>query len=72
MSALIDDNEAYQAVTVMRVDWDLYRDDQFTKDLGVRRQSTLVMFKDGAEIDRVIAQTSSDAIAKLFDKAIAG
>ena len=56
----------------MRVDWDLYRGDQITKDLGVRRQSTLVMFKDGAEVDRLIAHTSRDAIAQLFDKAVAG
>ncbi len=72
MSALIDGNEAYKAVTVMRVDWDLYREDQITKDLGVRRRSTLVMFKDGAEIDRVIAQTDSSVIQELFEKAIAG
>lgn len=71
MSALIDGNEAYQSVTVIKVDWDLYRDDQFTKDLGVRRQSTLVMFKDGAEIDRVIGQTGEDVIGQLFEKAIA-
>ena len=71
MSALIDGNEAYQAVTVMRVDWDTFRDHQITKDLKVRRQSTLVMFKDGEELARVIAQTSSSAIESLFEQAIA-
>ncbi len=72
MSALIDANEKYQVVTVFRVDWDTYRKDQITKDLKIRRRSTLVMFKDGKEIDRVVAQTSARAIEPLFEKAIAG
>lgn len=71
MSALIDANEKYQVVTVFRVDWDTYRDDQITKDLKIRRRSTLVMFKDGKEIDRVVAQTSARVIEPLFEKAIA-
>jgi len=72
VSALIDANEQYQVVTVFRVDWDTYRDEQITKDLKIRRRSTLVMFKDGKEIDRVVAQTSARAIEPLFEKAIAG
>jgi len=72
VSALIDANEKYQVVTVFRVDWDTYRKDQITKDLKIRRRSTLVMFKDGKEIDRVVAQTSARAIEPLFEKAIAG
>jgi len=71
VSALIDANEQYQVVTVFRVDWDTYRDEQITKDLKIRRRSTLVMFKDGKEIDRVVAQTSARAIEPLFQKAIA-
>ncbi len=72
MSALIDNNEAYQAVTVMRVDWDLFGRDQITKDLNIKRHSTLVMFKDGKEIDRLIAQTNSNVIEELFIKATSG
>jgi len=45
--------------------------DANAKDLKIRRRSTLVMFKDGKEIDRVIAQTSAKAIEPLFEKAIA-
>ena len=71
MSALIDANEKYRVVTVFRVDWDTYRNDQITKDLNIRRRSTLVMFKDGKEIDRAVAQTSARAIEPLFEKAIA-
>ncbi len=71
MSALIDGNDAYQAVTIMRVDWDIFKGDEWVKALNVKRQSTLVMFKDGKEIDRLIAQTSSDVIEEMFAKAIA-
>ena len=71
MSALIDANEKYRVVTVFRVDWDTYRNDQITKDLNIRRRATLVMLKDGKEIDRVVAQTSARAIEPLFEKAIA-
>jgi len=72
VSALIDANPAYQVVKVMKVDWDTFRSHQITKDLRVRRQSTLVIFNDGAEIDRLIAQTSAQAIEQLFTKALAG
>ncbi len=71
MSALIDGNDAYKAVTIMRVDWDTFKGDEWVKELKVRRQSTLVMFKDGEEIDRLIAQTSSAVIEEMFAKAIA-
>jgi len=53
----------------MRVDWDTFRGDKIASDLKVRRQSTLVMFKDGQEIDRLIAQTASDVIEAMFIKA---
>jgi len=70
VSALIDGNEAYQVVKIIHVDWDLHRSDQFTKDLKIRRQSTMVLFKDGAELDRVVAQTSAIAIEHLLEQGI--
>jgi len=72
VSALIEDNEAYQAITVMRVDWDEYRGAPITAELGIRRQSTLVMFNGGKEVSRVIAQTSAIAIEDLFQQGLAG
>ena len=71
VSALINGKTEYQAVKIIRVDWDLHRSDQFTKKLKIRRQSTLDMFKGGVEIDRVIAQTSASAIEPMFELAIA-
>ncbi|MCB1741127.1 MAG: thioredoxin family protein [Gammaproteobacteria bacterium] len=71
MSALIDDNPAYQGVTIMRVDWDTFRDDAIVRELQVPRRSTLIMFKNGEEIGRVVAKTSSADIEPLFKAATA-
>ncbi len=71
MSALIDSNPAYQAVTIMKVDWDTFKNESIVTELEVRRRSTLVMFKNGEEIERVIAQTSAEAIEPMFAKAVA-
>lgn len=54
----------------MRVDWDLHGRSELVSELGIRRRSTLVMFKEGKEIGRVIAQTSADAIEPLFIDAL--
>lgn len=70
MRALIDDNPAYKAVTLMLVDWDQHRKSDIVSELGIRRRSTLVMFKGGEEIGRVIAQTSAAAIEPLFVDAL--
>lgn len=70
MSALLDGNPKYQAVTVMMVDWDTFKKAPITSELKIPRRSTLVMFKDGEEVARVVAQTSESAISELFDTAI--
>ena len=70
MSALIDGNPAYQAVKLIRVDWDQFGQSDIVSELKIPRRSTLVMFKDGAEIGRVVAQTATSAIEPLFVDAI--
>ena len=70
MSALLDSNPSYRAVKVVRVDWDSHRDDDIVKELKVPRRSTLVMFKQGKEVGRVVVQTDSDSIEALFKKAV--
>ena len=70
MSALLDSNPAYRAVKVVRVDWDTYRDNDIVKDLKIPRRSTLVMFNQGREVGRVVAQTDSGSIEALFKKAV--
>ena len=71
MRAVIDSNPQYQEVSVYRVDWDFYRDAQFTKELRIPRRSTLVMFNGkGEEVGRLIAQTGKKQIEELFKAAL--
>lgn len=70
MSALIDGNPDYQAVTVMTVDWDTFKSAPIVSELNIPRRSTLVMFAGGEEVGRVVAQTSAAAIEPLFQAAI--
>ena len=70
MRALIDSNPAYQAVTVMKVDWDRFSDDAIVGELGVKNRATLVMFSGDEEVGRVIWETDSDAIEALFKAAV--
>ena len=70
MRALIDGNPAYQAVTVMKVDWDRFSDDAIVGELGVKNRATLVMFSGGEEVGRVLWETGKDAIEALFKAAV--
>ena len=70
MRALIDNNTAYQAVTVMKVDWDRFSGDPIAKELNVRGRATLVMFNGGEEVGRGIGQTGADAIEPMFKAAV--
>lgn len=54
----------------MMVDWDTFKNAPITSELKIPRRSTLVMFNNGQEVARVIAQTSAPAIAELFDAVI--
>ena len=70
MSALIKANPDYAAVTVMRVEWDEHRGGDLVKQLSIPRRSTLVMFKGGQEIGRVVAKTGRADIEALFQAAM--
>lgn len=63
---LMNSNEAYGKVKLIQVNWDKYSDSDLAKELEIPRRSTLVMFKGGVEVGRVIAQTSAPAIEELF------
>lgn len=54
----------------MMVDWDTFKNAPITSELNIPRRSTLVMFNEGVEVARVVAQTSESAIAELFDAVI--
>ncbi|MEM7407705.1 MAG: thioredoxin family protein [Pseudomonadota bacterium] len=66
MSALIDSKPEYRNVRIIRVDWDKFRRSPIVRELRIPRRSTWVAFKDGKEQHRVVAQTSSTQLEKLF------
>jgi len=70
VSALIDENPDYQAVTVMKVDWDVHSGSDVAKAHGVRQRATLVMLSGGEEVGRVSWSAKREDIEALFKAAI--
>ena len=66
MRALQEGNANYAAVKVINVDWTIFNKRPIVKELRVPRRSTLIMFNDGKEVARIIAQTSKKSIEDLF------
>ena len=64
------ENDAYQAVTVMKVDWDVHSGSHAAKEHGVRRRATLVMLSGGEEVGRVDGSTRREDIEALFKAVI--
>lgn len=68
INALIDANPAYgEAITIYRVDWDEYGRGDLVNQLNIPRRSTLVMFRGGAEVGRLVAGTREADIRALLD-----
>jgi len=70
VSALIEENPAYQAVTVMKVDWDVHSGGEVAHAHGVRQRATLVMLSGGEEVGRVSWSGRRKDIEALFKAAI--
>ncbi len=70
MRALLEVKPEYRAVKIIRVDWDRHSGSPITRELNIPRRSTLVMFRDGKEVGRVIARTSPADIEPLFKAAL--
>ena len=66
----MNENPAYQAVTVMKVDWDVHSGSDVAKAHGVRERATLVMLSGGEEIGRVSWSARREDIEALFKAAI--
>ena len=66
----MNDNSAYQAVTVMMIDWDVHSDSDAAKEHGVQRRATLVMLSGGKEVGRVNGSARREDIESLFKAAI--
>ena len=64
------ENPAYQAVTLMKVDWDVHSGSEVAQEHGVRQRATLVMLSRGEEIGRVSWSAKREDIEPLFKAAI--
>jgi thioredoxin 1 len=58
----------YNKLQVLRVDFD--RQKATVRAFKVRMQSTLIVFKNGKEIDRSTADTNKDSVALMLRKAL--
>lgn len=68
INALRGGNPAYdQAITFYRVDWDDYGRGALSTSLNIPRRSTLVLFRDGVEVSRLVAGTREADIRALLD-----
>lgn len=70
MSALLEENPAYQAVTVMKIEWGVYSGEPLVKEHNVTGRATLIMLKGDVEIGRVRWQNSRSQIEPLFQAVI--
>ena len=59
---------AFAALTIFELDYDTQKDG--LKVHRVQRQATLVVFKDGKEVDRAVGVTRAAAIESLVRKAL--
>lgn len=60
--------QPYNNLQVLRVDFD--RQKKVVRAFKVRMQSTLIVFKNGKEIDRSTADTDRDSVALMLRKAL--
>jgi thioredoxin 1 len=58
----------YADLQVFKIDFDTQK--QLLKKLNVRMQSTLIVYKQGAEVGRSVGDTNRDSIAELLSKTI--
>ena len=70
VSALINSKPEYSEIKFIRADWDEFGRSELTKQLKIPRRSTLLMYRGGEEVARVIAQTNKDVIEELFVAAL--
>ena len=68
INALRGTGSPYQGLTIMQVDWDRNRRSPLISKLNIPRRSTLIMFKNGKEVGRIVAGTSRSQIKGLIDK----
>jgi thioredoxin 1 len=60
-------NPEYKGLVILRVDYDTEK--PLLQRFDVRRQSTLIVFKNGAELGRAVGESRPEGIKNLLNKA---
>lgn len=71
LRALLSKNADYRSLTFVEVDWDTFGRSVLTDRLGVKRNSTLLVMKNGRELARLEASPEERKIRRLLDQAVA-
>ncbi len=58
----------FDGLVALQVDYD--DSDDIQRELGVTRQSTVIVFKSGAEVGRSVSDTNKDSLTTLLKKGI--
>lgn len=69
VAGLYEGDSKYNAIEVIRVDWDTYRDSELVASMAIPRRSTLVLIAGDTELGRIVADTREDTIQALLDLA---
>ncbi|MEX0627451.1 MAG: thioredoxin family protein [Cucumibacter sp.] len=70
LTSLYEGDSKYNAIPVIRVDWDTWRRSSLVADWGIPRRSTLVLMQGTQELGRLVADTRPEAIKALLDLAL--
>lgn len=67
LSGLLAEDE-FSTLTGLKLDWDEQQDD--ARSLGAARQSTLILYRDGEQLDLSIGETNPDRLREFLRQAV--
>ncbi|MEO1564469.1 MAG: thioredoxin family protein [Pseudomonadota bacterium] len=71
LDRLRTENDAYNQLYFVRVDWDEYRDLPVSLDRDVFERSTILVLKGDEEVERAFSATSVRRLTEILDTALA-
>jgi len=67
LSSLLAEEE-FSALNGLKLDWDEQQD--YARSLGAARQSTLILYRDGEQLDLSIGETNPDRLREFLRQAV--
>jgi hypothetical protein len=69
LTSLYSGDSKYNAIPVIRVDWDTWRNSELVAAWRIPRRSTLVLVEGNTELGRIVADTREERIVNLLELA---